>query len=110
MVAEEIMRFALYKEVLKRRKKPKKKYSVAGEDSDESEGEETDAENEVSERMENPKPATEQSLPKPGRGGTPSHADKDGFMTVDAAVVPTGGINPERSVDQRLANPGAYCA
>ncbi|KAH8120538.1 ATP dependent DNA helicase [Phellopilus nigrolimitatus] len=102
-VAEEILRWALYKEVLKRKKHPKKRKlntgtATAGADSDEEDGEGSDEDEDQAqtERMSDipEKPAAQKKQPTP--------APKDVDMSVDdgppAPAGPTedGGIRGER--------------
>lgn len=111
MAAEEIMRFALYKEVLKRQRKKKRKLNSgaargagAGDDEgtdDETEGEEEDEEDvEVPERMSVP-PA--KNVPKASQDPIWGDDSQDVQMDLDQPAPPAGrtgdgGLNPQRCV------------
>ena len=110
MAAEEIMRFALYKEVLKRQKKKKRKLpngvgqqpSAAGDTDDESDEDEDEEEEAAAERMQVP-PAK----PKPSQDPVWQDDSQDVQMDLDqpaAAVdqransLATDGLSPQRCV------------
>jgi DNA replication licensing factor MCM3 len=110
MAAEEIMRFALYKEVLKRQRKKKRKLNgggasgARGDDEgseEETDGEEDEDEIEVPQRMSVP-PAKSKDVPQPSQDPIWGDDSQDVQMDLDqpAAAGPAdnGGVRPERYV------------
>ena len=111
MAAEEIMRFALYKEVLKRQRRKKRKLNNGGAsgarpDDDEGSGEESDGEEdeedmEVPERMSVP-PAKAKDVPQPSQDPIWGDDSQDVQMNLDqppiAGPAADGGVRPERYV------------
>jgi DNA replication licensing factor MCM3 len=109
MAAEEIMRFALYKEVLKRQRKKKHKLNNGGAagargDDDEGSEEETDGEEdedeiEVSERM-SVHPVKDKDIQQPSQDPIWGDDSQDVQMDMDQPPVagPTDdrGVRPER--------------
>ncbi|CAL1696311.1 unnamed protein product [Somion occarium] len=108
--AEAILRFALYKEVLRRKARKKRKLNhggaVQGEGSDvdtdgEGEEEDEDEDEEVPARMERPQPEKAKDIPDPNANRDPIWGDSTQDIEMDGvepAVGPTedGGIRPER--------------
>ncbi|PSR80709.1 hypothetical protein PHLCEN_2v6625 [Hermanssonia centrifuga] len=115
MQAEAILRFALYKEVLKRSRRKKRKLNrgTAAEDDDEEE-DGSDEEEEVEEaaaRMEGPQPAKEKAVSDPVPAPDPVWGDGSQDVDMDAAppqaqAGPTddGGVRPERYVFLRASH------
>ncbi|THG98456.1 hypothetical protein EW026_g3739 [Hermanssonia centrifuga] len=107
MQAEAILRFALYKEVLKRSRRKKRKLNrgTAAEDDDEEEdgSEEEEEVEEAAARMEGPQPAKEKAIDDPVPAPDPVWGDGSQDVDMDAAppqaqAGPTddGGVRPER--------------
>jgi DNA replication licensing factor MCM3 len=114
MEAEAILRFALYKEVLKRQRRKKRKLNAGGasggrvgEDSEEEESEEEDEEEQQPPaRMEAPQVQQQQQQAEKGKAVEPAWGtvdDQDIDMDSATAVPPVpagptenGGIRPER--------------
>lgn len=127
-VAEEIMRYALYKEVAKRRRQKRKKRKLnhggasagKGEDGsqDSSDEEDSDADADVDEEDEQPVTAERVNMPQqqpnggqvPAQPGTQNSLWQDDSQDVRMATVPAtaagpardGGVPPERYVEQPL--------
>jgi DNA replication licensing factor MCM3 len=111
MAAEEIMRFALYKEVLKRQRKKKRKLNKGGAsgargDDDEESEEETDGEVdedeiEVPRRMSVP-PAKDKDIQQPSQDPIWGDDSQDMQMDMDqppvAVPADNRGVRPERYV------------
>lgn len=110
MAAEEIIRFALYKEVLKRQRRKKRKLNGGAsaakgdeEGSDEETGdEEEDEEVEEPERMQAPAPAKAKDLPEPSQD--PIWGDESQDVQMDVQQPPPeptdeSGIKRERQVN-----------
>lgn len=104
-VAEEILRFALYKEVIKRQKRKKRKLNTGGaaatvdDGSDEdAEGTDDDEEDETSQRM--PDPVDKSGAPRKSVTPAPRHEsmalDEPTEPSVPAGPTADGGIRPER--------------
>ncbi|KAI0095280.1 ATP dependent DNA helicase [Irpex rosettiformis] len=108
MEAEAILRFALYKEVLKRQRRKKRKLNAGGasvgrpgEDSDEeSEDEDDEEEGQQPARMQTPQEQAQAKAKAVDRGAQPDAGWEDVDMDVQqpAPAGPTvdGGIRPER--------------
>ncbi|TBU34924.1 ATP dependent DNA helicase [Dichomitus squalens] len=112
-VAEEILRYALFKEVLRRQRRKKRKLNNGAgnvvDDEEDDEGEESDSEDEEEEapqRMEMPKAKAKSPAPaKPSP--VPESQDDDVQMgDADAGGLVNGGIRPDRLklFRTRLAN------
>lgn len=115
MQAEAILRFALYKEVLKRSRRKKRKLNrgTAAEDDDEEEdgSEEEEEVEEAAARMEGPQPAKEKAIDDPVPAPDPVWGDGSQDVDMDAAppqaqAGPTddGGVRPERYVFLRASH------
>ena len=125
MAAEELLRFALYKEVLKRKRKTKKRRLNAGtgnrhgsadsDSSDEESDDDADAEDEAPQepqRMEMPAQAKGKERAVPDAGGQ----DADAGSSLDATMVEQapagttedGQLRPERYVSLSCGCRGAF--
>ena len=111
-VAEEILRFALFKEVLRRQHRKKRKLNNGGanavDDDEEGEGEEEsdseDEEEEVPQRMEMPK-AKGKSPPPAKPSPAPESQDDIQMGNAEADGLANGGIRPDRCVFDTTAVP-----
>lgn len=103
------MRFALYKEVLKRQRRKKRKLNngdasgVGGDDDDESDEESDEEDEEVPKRMSAPPvPAKDKDVPQASQDPIWRDDSQDVQMDVEqppaAAPADDGGIRPERYV------------
>ena len=112
-VAEEILRFALFKEVLRRQHRKKRKLNNGGanavDDDEEGEGEEeSDSEDEEEEeapqRMEMPKPKGKSPAPAKASPAPQSQDDDVQMGDAEAGGLADGGIRPDRCVSLILHN------
>lgn len=105
MAAEEIMRFALYKEVLKRQRRKKRKLNTGddqgSDESEETDGEEDEDEDQVPQRMSIP-PVKDKDVPQPSQDPIWGDDSQDMQMDLDqpqvAGASDNGGVRPERYV------------
>lgn len=113
-VAEEILRFALFKEVLRRQHRKKRKLNNGGanpvDDDEEGEEEESDSDDEEEEeapqRMEMPKGKGKSPAPAKASPAPESQDDDVQMADTDAGGLANGGIRPDRCVSNTTTPSG----